>query len=179
MMSILNHSNIKTGFKENNPMLKTNATITTAIAITLFATAAASADSTKVTAHVEDRYTTILQSEPYTSNECVMVNVPVYGTVQRQGNAAEGALLGMLLGGAIGKGVSGNNDGAAAGAVIGGLIGADKGARPKTQEVVTGYRQERQCTEVTHYRQVEKVVYDYSIITWSQSGVQYTQTFVK
>ena len=137
------------------------------------------ADSTKVTARVEDRYTTVKQSEPYTSNECVMVNVPVYGTVQRQGDAAGGALLGMLLGGAIGKGVSGNNDGAAAGAVIGGLIGADKGARPKNEQVVTGYRQERQCTEVTHYRQVQKVVYDYSIITWTQDGVQYSQTFVK
>ena len=90
-----------------------------------------------------------------------------------------GALLGMLLGGLIGKGVTGDDGGAAAGAVFGGIIGADKGSQSKTTQQVTGYTQERQCTEVTHYKSVIKTVYDYSVITWNQNGVVYSETFTK
>ena len=108
-----------------------------------------------------------------------MVNVPVYGNVTSNGDAAGGALLGMILGGLIGKGVTGDDGGAAAGAVFGGLVGADKGSQPKTTQQVTGYKQERQCTEVTHYKSVTKTVYDYSVITWIQNGQQYSQTFTK
>tara|TARA_B110000285_G_scaffold213088_1_gene257148 strand:+ start:252 stop:713 length:462 start_codon:yes stop_codon:yes gene_type:complete len=132
-----------------------------------------------VKAQIEDRYTNISVSEPYTSQDCVMVNVPVYGNVTTQGDAAGGALLGMLLGGLIGKGVTGDDGGAAAGAVFGGIIGADKGSQSKTTQQVTGYTQERQCTEVTHYKSVIKTVYDYSVITWNQNGVVYSETFTK
>jgi len=132
-----------------------------------------------VKAKVEDRYKNITVSEPFTSQECVMVNVPVYGNVTTQGDAAGGALMGMIIGGLLGKGVTGDDSGAAAGAVFGGLVGADKGAKPKTSQQVTGYRQERQCTEVTHYKKVTKTVYDYSVITWTQDGVKYTTSFDK
>ena len=143
----------------------------------LVATSPAAAETVK--AQIEDRYKNISVSEPFTSQECVMVNVPVYGNVTTQGNAAGGALLGMILGGLIGKGVTGDDGGAAAGAVFGGLVGADKGAKPKSSRQVIGHNQERQCTEVTHYKSVTKTVYDYSVITWTQNGQQYNQTFTK
>ena len=141
--------------------------------------AASPAVAETIKAQVEDRYTNISVSEPYTKQDCVMVDVPVYGNVTTSGNAAEGALLGMILGGLIGKGVTGDDGGAAAGAVFCGIVGADKGSQPNTSKRVTGYRQERQCTEVTYYKQVTKTVYDYSIITWTQNGVKYTATFDK
>ena len=103
--------------------------------------AASPAVAETIKAQVEDRYTNISVSEPYTKQDCVMVDVPVYGNVTTSGNAAEGALLGMILGGLIGKGVTGDDGGAAAGAVFGGIVGADKGSQPKTSKRVTGYRQ--------------------------------------
>lgn len=133
----------------------------------------------KVQATVIDHYKVEVQSEPYTKNKCVMVDVPVYGTNQRQGNAAEGALLGMIIGGVLGKGVSGNDDGAAAGAVIGGLIGADKGAKPKSERVVTGYKKEQRCENVVHYRDVEKTVYSHSIVKFEVDGFLYEVPFYK
>jgi uncharacterized protein YcfJ len=151
--------------------------LTTAIALT--ATTAFAEDGLKTTAYVGDSFTTAYESVPYTKRECVNVKVPVYGTVQRQGDAAGGALLGMLLGGAIGKGVSGNSDGAAAGAVIGGLIGADKGAKPKSEQVITGYTTEKRCDDVTYYRDKEIVVYEYSVISFIYEGRRYELTFEK
>ena len=141
--------------------------------------AASPAVAENVTAQVEDRYTNISVNEPFTSQECVMVNVPVYGNVTTQGDAAGGALMGMIIGGLLGKGVTGDDSGAAAGAVFGGLVGADKGSQAKSSRQVIGHKQERQCTEVTHYRSVTKTVYDYSVITWKQDGINYTQTFNK
>lgn len=135
--------------------------------------------SDTVRAKVTDRYTTIVTDVPYTKNKCVMVDVPIYGTVQKQGNAAEGALLGMILGGVLGGTATNSDQGAAVGAVMGGIIGADKGSASKTQRVVTGYKQERRCEPITYYRQEEQVVYDYSIIEWVEEGKQYSFTFDK
>ena len=92
--------------------------------------AATPAVADKVTANVTDRFKTVYEDVPYTKNECVLVDKPIYGTTVKEGDAAGGALLGMILGGLVGKGVSGDDGGAAAGAVIGGLIGADKGSKP-------------------------------------------------
>lgn len=155
-----------------------SALLTTTLALTASLLSTPSS-AEQVRASIEDRYTNVVENVPYTEQDCVMVNVPVYGTVQRQGDAAGSALLGMIIGGAMGKGLSGNNDGAAAGAVIGGLIGADKGSRPRNEQVVTGYRQERQCTEVTRYRQQTRTVYDYSIISFTLNGENYQFTFNK
>ena len=109
---------------------------------------------------VEPNYRTVWINVPRT--ECRNVEVPIYGTVQKQGNAAEGALAGMIIGGILGKGVTGKDDGAAAGAVIGGLIGADKGAKGSTEQVVTGYRTERQCSEVM-IREEQTEIKNYTI----------------
>lgn len=94
--------------------------------------------------NIERNYTTRAVNQPYT--ECKDVEVPIYG--YKKGNGASGGdvLTGMIIGGLIGKGVTGKDDGAAAGAVMGGMIAADQGQR--SQQVITGYRTERQCTTV-------------------------------
>lgn len=151
------------------------------IAIIAFAsflvTSSASADT--VRAKVEDVYTTVYEPVARTKQECSLVDVPVYSDVTRQGNAGEGALAGMIIGGLLGKGVTGDDGGAAAGAIMGGLIGADKGSKPKTERVITGYKKERSCQDVTYYDNVSKRVYDYSTITWVENGKTYSYEFIK
>jgi len=138
---------------------------------------AAYADS-KTTAKVKDIYVDVEKSIPVSERRCREVEVPIYGSQQKQGGAAEGALLGMLLGGAIGKGVTGKNDGAAAGAVIGGLIGADKGSK-SSDDVIVGYRQRTQCDYVTTYQTSTETEYSHSEITFTENGKTYTLRFVK
>lgn len=138
------------------------------------------ANAQSVEANVQDIFTTTYQEVPYTQRECVDVEIPVYSERYRQGNAAEGAILGMIIGGIGGKAITGQNNGAAAGAVIGGMIGADRAQNSTTtQRVITGYRTEERCTNVTRYRREEQVVYDYSIITFSINGEFYEFTFTK
>ena len=134
----------------------------------------------QISANVEDVFATVIESTPYTRQVCQNVEVPIYGTVTRQRSANGGDVLGgMILGGLLGKGVTGKDDGAAAGAVLGGIIAADKASKPKTETVITGYKTERQCENVTKYKDVNKKVYDYSVITWTVDGVTYQSTFVK
>ena len=132
-------------------------------------------------ASIEDVFATVVESTPYTRQVCQNVEVPIYGTVTRQGSGASGGdvLGGMILGGLLGKGVTGKDNGAAAGAVLGGIIAADKANKPKTETVITGYKTERQCENITEYKDVNKKVYDYSIITWTINGKEYSGTFVK
>jgi uncharacterized protein YcfJ len=134
----------------------------------------------QISASIEDVFATVVESTPYTRQVCQNVEVPIYGTVTRQRSANGGDVLGgMILGGLLGKGVTGKDDGAAAGAVLGGIIAADKASKPKTETVITGYKTERQCENITEYKDVNKKVYDYSIITWTVDGVTYQTTFVK
>ena len=139
----------------------------------------AMAETTRAT--IEDVFATVVESTPYTRQVCQNVEVPIYGTVTRQGGGASGGdiLGGMILGGLLGKGVSGKDNGAAAGAVLGGIIAADKANKPRTETVITGYKNERQCQNVTEYKDVNKKVYDYSIISWTADGKEYSITFVK
>lgn len=154
-------------------MLK-NFVLTIPLAAMVTATAAV-ADTSNAT--VVDRYKEITKSVPYTKRDCVMVDVPVYGTQKSQGNAAEGALLGMILGGIGGKVLTGDDGGAAAGAVIGGLVGADKGSKPKHDQVVIGYREEQRCTDVTYYREETITVYSHSIVEFEHNGLTYSLPF--
>ena len=139
----------------------------------------AMAETTRAT--IEDVFATVVESTPYTRQVCQNVEVPIYGTVTRQGGGASGGdiLGGMILGGLLGKGVSGKDNGAAAGAVLGGIIAADKANKPRTETVIAGYKNERQCQNVTEYKDVNKKVYDYSIITWTVNGKEYSGHFVK
>ena len=146
------------------------------------ALAATSASAEQTTATIEDVYATVVEQTPYTRQVCQNVEVPIYGTVTRQGGGASGGdvLTGMILGGLLGKGATGKDDGAAAGAVLGGIIAADKANKPRTETVITGYKTERQCENVTEYKNVNKKVYDYSIITFkSKDGYEYSLPFTK
>jgi phage baseplate assembly protein gpV len=149
------------------------------ISAALVVAAPAMAETTRAT--IEDVFATVVESTPYTRQVCQNVEVPIYGTVTRQGGGASGGdiLGGMILGGLLGKGVTGKDDGAAAGAVLGGIIAADKANKPRTETVITGYKNERQCQNVTEYKDVNKKVYDYSIITWTVNGKEYSGHFVK
>lgn len=144
------------------------------ISAALVVAAPAMAETTRAT--IEDVFATVVESTPYTRQVCQNVEVPIYGTVTRQGGGASGGdiLGGMILGGLLGKGVTGKDDGAAAGAVLGGIIAADKANKPRTETVITGYKNERQCQNVTEYKDVNKKVYDYSIITWTVNGKEYS-----
>lgn len=123
--------------------------------------------------NVKPIYETVLVDRPTTV--CSNVEVPIYGTTERQGNAAGGALAGMIIGGIIGKGATGKDDGAAAGAIIGGLIGADQGSRPKSERVIVGYKTERQCSNIIETQEVRQIGQYAITYTWSTlSGVYYS-----
>lgn len=128
-------------------------------------TAQADTRTARVT-HVQPNYTNVQVQVPTT--QCQDVQVPIYGTVRRERNAGEGALAGMIIGGLIGDAANGS-DGAAAGAVIGGIIGANR-AQNGTQQVITGYRNERQCSQVMT-TQTERQIRNYTI-TYEWNGVR-------
>lgn len=142
-------------------------------------TAALPAQAEDVRSTITDHYSYVTENTPRTQRECFEVEVPVYSDRIRSGNAAEGALLGMVLGGVIGKGITGQDDGAAVGAVMGGIIGADQGSRPTTDRVITGYRNETQCSDVVYNEPVRKRVYTHSTITFRSSNKSYSIDFVK
>ena len=148
--------------------------------VSALAATSASAETTNAT--IEDVYATVVEQTPYTRQVCQNVEVPIYGTVTRQGGGASGGdvLTGMILGGLLGKGATGKDDGAAAGAVLGGIIAADKANKPRTETVIKGYKTELQCENVTEYKNGNKKVYDYSIITFkSKDGYEYSLPFTK
>ena len=134
---------------------------------------------TKITGKVKDQYVMIYEPVEVVDTFCEIVSVPVYETQQRSGNAAGGALLGMIIGGATGKVITGKDNGAAAGAVIGGIIGADQGNKPKTEQVLVGYREEKQCYEEVTYRDEPKKVYSHSTLVFTTGGKEYSIDFVK
>jgi hypothetical protein len=121
----------------------------------MFAISVVSASAETVRAritYVEPRYETV--TEYRTTTQCQNIEVPVYGTVQGGGATGGDVLAGMIIGGLLGKGITGDDQGAAAGAVMGGVIAADNGNR---QQVITGYRTERQCSEVSVPTQINQV----------------------
>jgi uncharacterized protein YcfJ len=122
---------------------------------------------------VFDHTKTVIQSNPITERRCQDVQVPIY----QQGGGASGAdvLGGMILGGLLGKGATGKDNGAAAGAVLGGIIAADKGNKPR----VSGYRLERQCSDITVYQNQEIEVYSHSTIRFYINGQRYVVQFQK
>jgi uncharacterized protein YcfJ len=142
----------------------------------ILAASSAHADVSKV--KVFDHTKVITQSVPVTETRCSEIQVPIYETVTRQGNAAEGAVLGMIIGGISGKAISGKDDGAAAGAIIGGLIGADKGST-RTEQRIIGYNIEQQCNNVNVYQNSSVEVYSHSTIRFYLDGKRYVLRFDK
>ena len=150
------------------------------IAATAIALAAPAYADGKITdVRVFDHTKTMRVSTPTTQRVCQNMDVPIYGTTTRQGNASGGALLGMLLGAAGGKAVTGDDKGAAIGAIMGGLVGADKGAQPKQSQTIVGYKQELVCNDVTSISNQLVDVYSHSTIRFYVDGRRYVLKFQK
>lgn len=112
---------------------------------------------------IQPNYETVYSNVP--STQCRDVEVPVFG--QGNGVNTEGAIIGGLLGGVVGNqfgGGSGKDAMTGIGAITGAIIGGNSGNR-----VVTGYRVERQCTEVMT-RQEQRQIRNYTI-TYQWNGV--------
>jgi len=142
-------------------MIMKNLLVTTAVLVTLASSAIAETVRARVT-YVEPRYETVYSNIPRT--QCQNVEVPIYGTVQGGGATGGDVLAGMIIGGLLGKGITGDDQGAAAGAVMGGVIAADSG---NTRQVVTGYRTERQCSEVMQREQTRQLRNYYIQFEWN------------
>lgn len=132
----------------------------------------------EIRANVQDIYSTVIESTPYTRTVCNNVEVPIYGTVQGQANTGD-TIAGALIGGVIGNQFGGGS-GKDAATVLGAIIGADVANKQgRTRQVITGYKKERQCENITEYKDVNKKIYDYSILTFKVNGQTYETTFVK
>ena len=143
----------------------------TAAALSLVATTAAANTAMARITKIEPRYQTSYQNVPTT--QCQDVQVPIYGTVQGGGASGADVLGGMIIGGLLGKGVTGQDNGAAAGAVIGGIIAADQANG--NRQVVTGYKTERQCSEVLVQQQVQTIKNYRITYKWQgMTGTSYT-----
>ena len=151
-----------------------------AVALTAIALASPVYAEGKLTdVRVFDHTKTMRVSTPTTQRVCENMDVPIYGTTTRQGNASGGALIGMILGAAGGKAVTGNDKGAAIGAIMGGLVGADKGAQPKQTQTIVGYKQELVCNDVTSVSNQLVDVYSHSTIRFYIDGRRYVLKFQK
>jgi len=144
------------------------------IALALVATPAVAQQNVSQ-AQVQDFYSYYTERVPKTERVCKNIQVPIYET--RNKGASGGDILGgLIIGGLLGKAVTGNDKGAAAGAVIGGVATADS---KRTEQVITGYRTDRQCDTVESYREVKRKQYDYSVLTFKLDGQSYNVTFEK
>ncbi len=119
-----------------------------------------------------DHNKTITQSNPVTERRCQDVQVPIY---QKSQTSSGDVLLGAILGGVIGKGVTKNDGGAALGAISGIIIADQNGQKSR----VTGYRLERQCSDVTIYQDTLIEVYSHSTIRFFVDGKRYVVPFQK
>ena len=115
--------------------------------------------------NITPNYRTVYMNVP--QQQCQDVEVPIYGTVQGGGNAVEGALTGAIIGGILGEALGGKNE-RNAGAVFGAIVGGDKAANG-TRQVVTGYKIERQCSEVM-VREQQREIKNYTI-TYRWNGI--------
>lgn len=129
-----------------------------------------------VDATIQDHFKTVTRNVPSTEQICNTVEVPIYGSVKGQASTGD-ALVGAIIGGAIGNQV-GNGSGKDAATVLGAIIGADVANKRGTrQEVITGYRQETRCNNVTTYSRHTEEVYSHSTIRFKQNGRWMTVQF--
>ena len=129
-----------------------------------------------VDATIQDHYRTITETVNQTSTQCENIEVPIYG--ERQGNFnTGGAIVGGLVGGLLGNQVGGGSGKEAAtgvGAIAGAIIGGGGG---RNERVVTGYRTERQCSEVVNPVTTERTVYSHSTVTFVDGGQTVTLNY--
>lgn len=95
--------------------------------------------------HVET--VTVAEQTYQSQRHCAMQQVPVYGTVHTQHSGNGNILAGAIIGGLIGGTSKGHDSGILPGAIIGGLLGSTQ--QPRASQVVTGYRMEEVCNNVS------------------------------
>lgn len=140
-------------------------------ALVAFATQAAAQN---VTTTITDHFRNDVVSTPFYVTECVNVDVPVYGSAPKTtGDAVAGAIIGGIIGNQFGSG-----NGKDAMTVLGAIAGADAATRNNRNQIV-GYRTERQCSEVTRYKDERVRRYSHSTATFVVDGKRYTVDFVK
>lgn len=151
-------------------------TLVTATAIALMSTSVL-ANEAATDVRVFDHVKTVTTNIPVTTTECQNVQVPIYGTVQQQGNAVEGAIGGAIIGGILGQALGGDKNSRNAGAVFGAIVGGDKASKPKTGQAIVGYKQERQCFDQVTYQNATQEVYSHSTIRFTVNGYRYVVNF--
>ena len=125
-------------------------------------------------ANINDHFINKVTNIPNTTQQCEVVEVPVYGG---NGDKTADALTGAIIGGVIGNNVTKNVDnGGAVGALLGGMIGH---SNSKAGHEIVGYKQETRCKNVTSYTQQTQQVYSHSTITFFYNGKQQTVRFQK
>jgi len=127
----------------------------------------------RVTGTVKDFYYNYTEVVPETIRTCEMIQVPIYKEVNKGASGAD-VFGGLLLGGLLGKAITGNDKGAAAGAVLGGITSAE---RNKTKQVITGYRNVKDCYDTTYDKEYQKEAYDYSEVSFELDGVNHRIMF--
>lgn len=119
--------------------------VTIAAVLSMFGSVAFAGQIQGTVVDMQETYSNQVKNVP--SQQCQIVEVPVYGERITGGGASGGDVLGgMIVGGLLGKGASGNDKGAAVGAILGGMVAADK--KQKKETVIVGYKQQQQCSTV-------------------------------
>jgi uncharacterized protein YcfJ len=144
-------------------------TLFLAAALALIATPALSNQS--VNATVTDHFQTVTRSVPQTETVCQMIYVPVHG-----GSNVGDTIVGAIIGGAIGNQI-GSGSTRDAMTVLGAIVGADVANRSAQGSNISGYRQERQCEQVTVYTTVQERVYTHSTVTWREHNRTFSISF--
>ena len=147
---------------------------TLALATALIIAATPVLSNQSVNATVTDHYRTVTKNVPYTETVCRTVQIPVYGGTGSVGNTVAGA----IIGGAVGN-QFGNGSGRDAMTVLGAIVGADVANRSAQNNTVVGYRNERQCDQVTHYTTRQERVYSHSTVTWREHGSTFSVDFTR
>jgi uncharacterized protein YcfJ len=133
----------------------------------VWAGAAYAADELATITNVQPNYSTVYRNIPTTS--CQDVEVPIYGRTRGQASTGD-TVLGAVIGGALGNQVGGGS-GKDAMTVLGAIVGADiANKRGRSNQVVTGYRVERQCVESVRREQVTEI--DNYTIWYDWNGIQ-------
>ena len=127
--------------------------------------------------NVTDKFKTVVERVPTTTQICEIVDVPIYG--QQGSNTTQdilgGAIIGGIIGHQIGKGDQ-RKDNRNAGAILGGILGANK---QNNQQSIVGYQQQQQCRNQTTYTENVREVYSHSVVTFSHEGRTYSLRFQK
>jgi uncharacterized protein YcfJ len=122
-----------------------------------------------VNAKITDHFKIATRDVPVTEHVCETVNIPIYG-----GSNTGDTIAGAIIGGAMGNQFGGGS-GKDAMTVLGAIVGADVANR--NSQNVTGYRQKRQCQDVTTYITKQEEIYSHSTISWRENNRTMTLEF--